>query len=87
MARLFHIMFWGLVGLYLITLMLWAVGTFGWFGQDRDPLAAVYLVILGLPWNRFIDALPEATWPWFGALTPLLNIAILFGFARVFTRR
>lgn len=29
------------VGLYVVALFLLAVGTFGWFGQERDPLSAI----------------------------------------------
>ncbi|MDK3074295.1 hypothetical protein QO034_14380 [Sedimentitalea sp. JM2-8] len=86
MARLLHIVFWGLIGLYVIALFLWAVGTFGWFGQERDPLSAVFLVTLGLPWIRFIDAAPAAALPWLAALSPVLNIVIVGRLARYFSR-
>ncbi len=62
---------------YLAALTLFAIGSLGLFGQERDPLAGVFLVPLGLPWNRFVDVFPEPLWPWLGAATPLLNIAIL----------
>lgn len=62
---------------YLAALTLFAIGTLGLFGQERDPLSGVFLVPLGLPWNRFVDAFPEPLWPWLGAAAPLLNIAIL----------
>lgn len=62
---------------YLAALTLFAIGTLGLFGQERDPLAGVFLVPLGLPWNRMVDVFPEPLWPWLGAAAPLLNIAIL----------
>lgn len=39
------------VALYVIALVLLAIGTFGWFGQEQDPLSGVFLLPLGLPWN------------------------------------
>ncbi|MCU4652128.1 hypothetical protein N8I71_04760 [Roseibacterium sp. SDUM158016] len=63
--------------LYLAALFLFFVGAFGWFGQERTPLAGVFLVPLGLPWNLWLDGLAETVRPWLAALTPLLNIAIL----------
>ena len=45
--------------LYVAALGLWLVGTFGLFGQERDPLAGVFLVPLGWPWNRAVDMAPE----------------------------
>jgi hypothetical protein len=63
--------------LYLVALALLLIGTFGLFGQERDPLAGVFLVPLGLPWILWIDALPEVLKLWAASLAPLLNIAIL----------
>jgi hypothetical protein len=37
--------------LYAAAFALFMVGTFGWFGQDQDPLSGVFLILLGLPWN------------------------------------
>ncbi len=64
--------------LYVAALFLFLVGAFGWFGQDTDPLSGVFLVPLGLPWNRllFLD-LPDAVLPWIGLAAPLLNLVIL----------
>ncbi|MCU9839570.1 hypothetical protein OEZ49_17485 [Ruegeria sp. WL0004] len=62
---------------YLAALFLLLVGTFGWFGQERDPLAAVFLLPLGLPWNQFLDLFGEAFRPWLAALSPLLNLMLL----------
>lgn len=73
--------------LYLVALALLLIGTFGLFGQERDPLAGVFLVPLGLPWILWIDALPEALKLWAAILAPLLNIAILTIFHRVRHRR
>ena len=40
------------------------MGTFGLFGTERDPLAGVFLLPLGLPWVLAIDLFPEPLWPW-----------------------
>lgn len=72
--------------LYVLALVVLFVGTFGFFGQDRDPLSGVYLIPLGLPWNQVIDAFPEAAWPWLVSAAPLVNIAILIIACRVFKR-
>ena len=53
------------------------IGGFGLAGGARDPLAGVFLVPLGLPWNLLVDAAPEAAWPWLGALAPAANLALL----------
>ena len=49
--------------LYLAAFALLAIGTFGLFGSERDPLAGVFLVPLGLPWNRLLGGFPEAMRP------------------------
>lgn len=67
--------------LYLLALFLWAVGTFGWFGQEPDPLSAIFLIPIGLPWNRFGEGLAIAL------LAPLANVAILEGLSRLLARR
>ena len=40
--------------LYLLALGLFAIGTLGLFGNERDPLAAVFLLPLGLPWQLWV---------------------------------
>ena len=51
---------WIWVALYLAALFLFVVGSFGLFGSDSGPLAGVFLVPLGLPWNGFVDLFPPA---------------------------
>ena len=65
------------VVLYVVALSLLAIGTFGWFGQEQDPLAGVFLMPLGLPWNLIADRL-GAVGIWTALLAPLVNIAILY---------
>lgn len=68
--------------LYAAALFLFAVGVFGWFGQAKDPLGAVFLAPLGLPWNLMLDRLPDSVLPWLGAAAPLLNLALLLFLCR-----
>ena len=62
---------------WLAALALLVIGTWGLFGQARDPLAAVYLVLLGLPWTRLIDPAPEALRPWLAMAAPGVNLVLL----------
>ena len=73
----------GLAVAYLLALALFAIGTLGLFGSEPDPLAGVFLIPLGLPWTLFIDDLaPESLWPWLAALTPVINLLIVFAICR-----
>ena len=69
-------------GLYFVALALFLIGTFGLFGQERDPLSGVFLMPLGLPWVLWLDLFPEPVRPWLAALSPLLNLAVLSLFCR-----
>ncbi|MDV7145840.1 hypothetical protein R3X27_24440 [Tropicimonas sp. TH_r6] len=62
---------------YLFALALLLVGTFGLFDQERDPLAGVFLMPLGLPWVLWLDGFPDRSLPWLATLAPLLNLTIL----------
>lgn len=62
--------------LYVAALGLFLIGTFGLFGQERDPLAGVLLLPLGWPWNRAVDLAPEPLWPSLAAAAPLANLAV-----------
>jgi hypothetical protein len=63
--------------LYAAALGLWLVGTFGLFGQERDPLAAVFLAPLGWPWNTAVDLAPAPLRPGLAAAAPLANLALV----------
>ena len=63
--------------LYAMAGALLAVGTFGLFGQERDPLSGVFLIPLGLPWNLLGDRLGLGG-PWVAILAPAINAAILY---------
>ena len=73
--------------LYAAALGLWLVGTFGLLGHERDPLAGIFLVPLGWPWNRAVDVAPEPLWPWLAAAAPLVNIALVVVLCRLLRAR
>ncbi|WP_051503891.1 hypothetical protein [Sphingomonas jaspsi] len=58
--------------LYILALGLWLIGTYGLFGQERDPLSAVFLIPLGLPWNQWGEGLAVAL------AAPAANVVILW---------
>lgn len=66
------------VVLYAIALLLLAIGTFGWFGQEKDPLSGVFLLPLGLPWNLLFDRVFGIDGPLVAILSPAINAGILF---------
>ena len=67
----------GFAILYLLAIGLFIVGTFGLFGSPSGPLAGIYLVPLGLPWNQMLFVFPEPLWPMLAVLAPALNLVIL----------
>jgi hypothetical protein len=73
--------------LYALAAGLLIVGTFGLFGSPSGPLAGVFLVPLGLPWNRMLDAFPEPLWPMLAILAPAVNLVILVLICRWGARR
>lgn len=72
------ILFWLFAAAYVFALVIFLIGHFGLFGAERDPLAGVFLMPLGLPWNRLLDVLGEAALPWVGLLSPLINVIIIW---------
>jgi hypothetical protein len=77
MSRLCRVGCWAFLVLYLLALAVLAIGTFGWFGAEPDPLSGVFLIPLGLPWNLLVDSLPEPLWPWLAAAAPALNLLLV----------
>jgi len=73
--------------LYALAMALWALGTFGWFGVEKNPLSGVFLIILGQPWVRWVDVLPEMFWPGGAVLAPLINVAIISSICAYLARR
>ena len=63
--------------MYLLALVAFLTGTFGWLGQERDPLSGVFLPPLGLPWILAADLFSDSAKPWFAAIAPALNLLAL----------
>lgn len=76
--RACRILLFVLFGLYMLALALFVVGTFGLFGSESGPLAGVFLMPLGLPWNMMLDVFPEPALPWLAAGAPLANLFLLW---------
>ncbi|MFM7674226.1 MAG: hypothetical protein ACKO5F_01270 [Synechococcus sp.] len=64
--------------LYAAALVLFLAGTWGWFGSHRGPLAGVFLLPLGLPWNQFLDPLPAELRLAAAIAAPALNLLLLW---------
>ncbi len=65
------------LALYAIALVLFLIGTFGLFGSPQGPLAGVFLIPIGLPWNIIADRAglaPLAA----GILSPAINALIIY---------
>ncbi|MBH5321180.1 hypothetical protein I5L03_01115 [Erythrobacter sp. JGD-13] len=62
---------------YVIAVFLLLVGTYGWFGQERDPLSGIFLMPLGLPWN-LLGEQAGLGGPALGIGAPLINAAALY---------
>ena len=71
---------------YVIALVLFLIGTFGLFGEEKDPLSGVFLLPLGLPWNQFLDGFSGTARAVAAAAAPLVNILILSGLCRLLGR-
>ena len=69
--------------LWAIAVILLVVGTYGLLGQEKDPLSAVFLIPIGLPWVFWIDGLSEPLRPIAAIFAPLINIAVLWLICRV----
>jgi hypothetical protein len=72
---------------YALALGLLAIGTFGLFGQERDPLSGVFLIPLGVPWVFLLDPVPDALKPWTAMAAPALNLALLWALCRAIAGR
>ena len=73
--------------LYAAAFVLFLIGTYGWFGSPQGPLAGVFLVPLGLPWNLWLGGLPSALRPAAAVAAPALNLLLLWGLCRWQARR
>lgn len=73
--------------LYAFAVSMFLAGTFGWFGVGEGPLASIFLIPLGLPWNLLVEYLPEPAWPFAAVAAPALNLALLVALCRASARR
>lgn len=68
-----------LIGLYvvacLLALALIPASAAGWFGIERDPLSALFAMVLALPWSALLVALPAMS-PWLSAAVLLAAMAV-----------
>ncbi len=76
-----------LVLAYAAAVAIFLVTVFGLFDQPEDPLGAVFLLPLGLPWNLLLRGAPTPLLPWLFAAAPLVNIALLLWLCRRKRRR
>jgi hypothetical protein len=65
--------------LYAAAFLLFLIGTYGWLGSPQGPLAGIFLIPPGLPWNRWFDGLPSAFRPAATVAAPALNLLLLWG--------
>jgi len=70
--------FRGFLVLYLLALAAWLIGTFGLFGNEKDPLSGIFLVLLGQPWTRLVDWLPQSLQLAGSVLAPALNLGVIY---------
>ena len=73
--------------LYAAAFLLFLIGTYGWFGSPQGPLAGIFLLPLGLPWNRLLGGLPSRVLPLAAVAAPALNLLLLSGLCRWRARR
>lgn len=86
MGRLCRIITSVFAVLYLLALALWAIGTFGLFGQEADPLSAVFLVLLGWPWTLVLEQVLGVAGVWTAVVAPLFNLLLIIGLCRRLNR-
>ncbi|MFD1343100.1 hypothetical protein [Litorisediminicola beolgyonensis] len=70
---------------WLAALSLFAIGTFGLFGQTADPLAGIFLIPVGLPWTLMLEFVGPLA-PVLGLLAPVLNLILFIAFCRLWRR-
>ena len=72
--------------LWAAALALLAIGTFGWFGQEPDPLSGIFVVLLGSPWVQLAGKIGGESMI-LAILMPGLNLIILILICRLMGRR
>lgn len=84
-AKLITRAFWIFLGLYAVALAFFVVFAFGLLGQEKVPLAGIFLLLLGVPWLQ-LGGVPNVAPTWFAAIAPVGNL-VLLGWAAMFARR
>ena len=69
---------------YVAALAILATGTYGLFGQAKDPLSGIFLIPLGLPW--ILIPVPEPLLLPQGIAAPGINLLILWFVCRRFRK-
>lgn len=73
-----------------LSLLLVPLSAMGAFGMERDPLAAVFAILLALPWSLFLDRLGGDGSTGFNlaflALGMVINAVLLLGLCRLARR-
>ena len=82
-----RIVLWAFTFVYIAAFALFLIGTFGLFGSEQGPLAGIFLLPIGLPWNLLVNLAPELAWPWLTALAPAINLALLWALCRYLKRK
>lgn len=82
-----RILVWGFALLWALAVGLLVVGTYGLFGQPQDPLAGVFVVLLGAPWVQMLSTNLGLASPVVGVLAPGVNLLILVTLCRLLGRR
>ena len=73
--------------LYAAAFLLFLIGTYGWFGSTQGPLAGIFLIALGIPWNRLLGGPPSVAMQAAVIAAPALNLLLLWGLCRWRARR
>lgn len=87
MSRTCRLVLIGFAVLYAAAFLLFLIGTYGWFGSAQGPLAGIFLIPLGLPWNQLLGGLPSAALPAAAIAAPALNLLLLWSLCRWRARR
>lgn len=82
--RLYQFVIWSYAAAYIFALCIFAVGTWGLLGADRDPLAGVFLIPLGLPWTLLWENGEGPHGPWLALTAPLGNLLLIGAVRRTF---
>jgi hypothetical protein len=77
---------WSYAVLCVGSLLLIAASAFGWFGVQPDALAAVYAIVLALPWSLLMTALPS-TPTWLAGALLMASMGLNLYIGRMVARR